>query len=98
MRKKKIVNGVVRKVAGSTGNRCCTNCRFTSKGNYSCPCPHCHERMLCMGIRFRMPRKQNDNAWRKLKEIEEQKNAVNLIEDMRKARDARRKNQELHFT
>lgn len=96
-RKKSNINGIIRKRADQSSNFCCTDCRFTSKGHYSCNCPHCHNRMLSMGIRFQMPRKEDDRAWKKLEKIEIEYNNRQLREDMKRAEKARNKKEEYHF-
>lgn len=99
MRKRKTIDrdGVIRKRGGSSYNFCCTSCRFTTKGRYSVDCPHCHKKMLSMGYRFRMPRKLDDNAWKKLEKENLIKEKEDLKYSIKRAKKAILAKEEFHF-
>lgn len=49
-------------------NNVCLKHRTSGKGS-NVTCPICQETMTCIGIRYRIPKKQKDSDWKKLESL-----------------------------
>lgn len=66
-------------------NYVCATCRTTSKsGNV---CPRCRNERVCVGYRWRIPKKNNDREWKKLVEQFKKQFESNLKERWQKHQD-----------
>ena len=47
-------------------NHVCPKCKISARSCYNAICPRCCRLMLDLGEKFRIPKKHNSKAWRKI--------------------------------